>query len=85
MGPDRKNPYRLDDLLLRTDGLLLLAAVAVVACAIAVGLAEAVPGDPGFAHLQRHAFAIAVALASPIGLLWAGLSLRSREKKIAAI
>lgn len=86
--PDvRQNLYRIDDVLLRCGIFALLAVIAGAAALVVVGLAQdggAGASDPGLAMLQRHAFALAVAIPAPIGLLAAGFRMRRREQKTLA-
>lgn len=88
---ERNDVYRLDEFLLRAGGLSLLLVVGTIACLIAVAAGEmdAYPGgpnpNPAFIYLRKHAGGVGLALSAPIALLWAGLKLRRREKRIFAI
>ena len=83
----QRSLYRIDDVLLRAAGATFLLALGAAALVVMAGLhAGPVDGrDPGRAALARHALPLAIAALCPVGLLGAGIALRRRERRIAAI
>ena len=87
MGQDERNLYKIDDVLIRTGGIGLLFVLGIAGCFLIASLSgdETDPRDPVLAMIGDNGLIFLGALLCPIVALRTGFSIRSREKRSAAI